>query len=82
MTAWTRSERPDGHRSLWYKVDRWITIEACNTDIGGSGYVNAHVGPRGERWVCCAPNGLIREARRLGCPVPSKDDMAWLRGGA
>lgn len=78
--VWIQHERPDGHRSLWVHVGRWFTIEACTTDVGGSGYVNVHIGPRGERWVCCAPRGLTREIRRLACPVPTPEDLAWVRG--
>lgn len=75
MSAWIRSERPDGHRSLWYKTHRWLTIERESTGLVSAGF-------RGEPPTYSAPAGLDWITTRWGCPVPTAEDLGWLRGGA
>jgi hypothetical protein len=78
--TWIRSERPDGHRSLWCHAGRWFTLTKCDMDVGGSGRVNVHLAPTRDRWVCCAAKGLTRECVRWGLPDPTAADLDWLRG--
>ncbi len=72
---WIRSERPDGHRSLWFKAALWITITA---DVRAPCvYIDNN---RNTRKVCCAGKWIATEAANRGCPAPTAADLAWLRG--
>lgn len=71
--TWTRSERPDGHRSLWYHMDRWYTVSGdanpyVRLEARGGGAVTEDV-----RW-------LGEECARHHIPTPTAEDLAWLRG--
>lgn len=76
--TWTRSERPDGHRSLWCHVGRWIVVEPGG--VGGIGAACVYVGPRGDARTFTSTVGMEWITERWGCPVPTAEDLAWLRG--
>lgn len=71
--AWIRSTRPDGHRSLWHQTTHWHTI---------------HGGPGTMLWISEPPcdarmssdADLADDCNDLRLPVPTADDLAWLRG--
>lgn len=80
LEQWTRHERPDGHRSLWFKAEKWVTIEK------GHGLC-IRIGPKGDSGaysdsgpVYTSSIGLGWVTPRWGCPVPTAADLAWLRG--
>lgn len=69
--TWQRSERPDGHRSLWFHA-AWLRKI---TDAPG---VEPSV-----RWDggCVVPDGGLPGAcAARACPTPTAEDLAWLRG--
>ena len=70
--TWTRSERPDGHRSLWCMVDRWYTLTAVDGffSICASGSLLA--APRESE--------IPSRCAMFHLPTPTADDLAWLRG--
>ena len=73
---WIRSERPDGHRSLWFKVALWIRITVADVSPP-----RLWIGPADEDIRAYCPDGMIGERTApLGCPVPTPADLAWLRG--
>lgn len=76
--VWIRSERPDGHRSLWCHVGRWFTIEPGS--VGEIGRACVNVGPRGGVPTYTSSIGLDWITARWGCPTPTPEDLAWLRG--
>jgi len=77
--TWTRSERPDGHRSLWHHLGRWYTIESCASFGERVGAILVRVGPKGEPPVACPAVGMEWITARWGVPAPSAEDLAWLR---
>jgi hypothetical protein len=73
--TWTRSERPDGHRSLWFLAARWINIEVAVRDTVKISHTIGH-------FFGDSPGKVRRVCRALECPTPTADDLAWLRGAA
>lgn len=69
---WIRSERPDGHRSLWVHVDRWYLMW----------YVEPFFPIAADGLTRVAPTESEMAARcgAIHVPVPTPEDLAWLRG--
>lgn len=74
--VWIRSERPDGHRSLWCMSSRWIMIEVASLVPD-----RLWIGIVGEDLrTCTAAEHLGAPCRMYYCPTPTPADLAWLRG--
>jgi hypothetical protein len=72
---WIKSERPDGHRSLWFKARVWFVMGPAGDEVVNMrqpDHTQAHYFHVGE---------MGYKMRSYGCPEPTAADLAWLRGG-
>lgn len=74
--VWKRSERPDGHRSLWFpSFFGWLSLTDATHNM-----TRANVGK--GWWYMDDGAEMAQSLADSRCPVPTADDLAWLRGAA